>query len=178
MFNVLIWQAGNMHKYTPNFLMACYSIFRFLVILLKNSTLETFTWQNLPDTLVHQWQNSRHSQRSQWWSEIGVQDSLVNNLQNPPIAAYPALCLSFLSRIPSLETSLLNTKMPITMLTCQTERKLTFQWYWRESGPCFSWKSYFYQFITTVSVVVVWSTLKHFISAQRHMEQFNSGVLL
>lgn len=31
---------------------------------------------------------------------------------------YPALCFSFLSRIPSLETSLLNTRMPITMLTC------------------------------------------------------------
>lgn len=35
-----------------------------------------------------------------------------------PVYAYPALCFSFLSRIPSLETSLLNTRMPITMLTC------------------------------------------------------------
>lgn len=30
---------------------------------------------------------------------------------------YPALCFSFLSNMPSLETSLLNTRMPITILT-------------------------------------------------------------
>lgn len=37
---------------------------------------------------------------------------------NKDVLSYPARCFSFLSRIPSLDTSLLNTKIPITMLTC------------------------------------------------------------
>lgn len=35
--------------------------------------------------------------------------------------AYPALSFSFISVMPSLDTSLLKTRIPITMLTCQRE---------------------------------------------------------
>lgn len=36
--------------------------------------------------------------------------------------AYPALSFSFISVIPSLDTSLLKTRIPITMLTCRREK--------------------------------------------------------
>ena len=36
---------------------------------------------------------------------------------------YPALSFSFISVIPSLDTSLLKTRIPITMLTCRRERE-------------------------------------------------------
>ena len=35
--------------------------------------------------------------------------------------AYPALSFSVISVMPSLDTSLLKTRIPITMLTCQRE---------------------------------------------------------
>lgn len=37
--------------------------------------------------------------------------------------AYPALSFSFISVMPSLDTSLLKTRIPITMLTCRREKK-------------------------------------------------------
>lgn len=40
---------------------------------------------------------------------------------NKDVLSYPARCFSFLSRMPSLDTSLLNTRMPITMFTCRQE---------------------------------------------------------
>lgn len=42
-----------------------------------------------------------------------------NRGTNKDVLSYPARCFSFLSSMPSLDTSLLNTKIPITMLTCQ-----------------------------------------------------------
>lgn len=42
---------------------------------------------------------------------------------NKDVLSYPARCFNFLSRIPSLDTSLLNTSIPITMLTCQQEKQ-------------------------------------------------------
>lgn len=44
-----------------------------------------------------------------------------NRGTNKDVLSYPARCFSFLSSMPSLDTSLLNTKIPITMLTCQKE---------------------------------------------------------
>lgn len=40
---------------------------------------------------------------------------------NKDVLSYPARCFSFLSRMPSLDTSLLNTRIPITMFTCRQE---------------------------------------------------------
>ena len=121
-FNFLILQTGNTHKQIQIFLMDFLIIFRLCWHLLRTAHWK-LEWRSLPYTPVSQEQNPRPSQRQSviwdWW--VG---RAVKTLQNPPIAAYPALCLSFLSRIPSLETSLLNTKMPITMLTCQTETKV------------------------------------------------------
>lgn len=130
-FNLLILQTGYIHK------------LRFWLHYLRTAHWKP-EWQNLLDTFVHQEQNSRHSQMHSWCSGIGVWDSLVKNLQNPPMAAYPALCLSFLSRIPSLETSLLNTKMPITMLTCQTETKVDLSMILKGIGALFLLKTLFY----------------------------------
>lgn len=45
------------------------------------------------------------------------------NEMNEYCEAYPALSLSFISVMPSLDTSLLKTRIPITMLTWWRERK-------------------------------------------------------
>ena len=118
----LILQTGNTHKQIQIFLMDFLIIFRFCWHLLRIAHWK-LEWHSPPYTPVFQEQNPRPSQMQAviWDWCVG---RAVKTLQNPPIAAYPALCLSFLSRIPSLETSLLNTKMPITMLTCQTETKV------------------------------------------------------
>lgn len=42
---------------------------------------------------------------------------------NKDVLSYPARCFSFLSRMPSLDTSLLNTRIPITMFTCRQEEE-------------------------------------------------------
>lgn len=44
---------------------------------------------------------------------------------NKDVLSYPARCFSFLSSIPSLDTSLLNTRIPITMFTCRQRKKTT-----------------------------------------------------
>lgn len=121
-FNLLVLQTGNTHKQIQIFLMDFLIIFRFCWHLLRIAHWK-LEWHSPPYTPVFQEQNPRPSQMQAviWDWCVG---RAVKTLQNPPIAAYPALCLSFLSRIPSLETSLLNTKMPITMLTCQTETKV------------------------------------------------------
>jgi hypothetical protein len=46
--------------------------------------------------------------------------------------AYPARSFSFLSVMPSLDTSLLNTRIPITMFTCRAEAGCG-------PGPCVHW---------------------------------------
>lgn len=75
----------------------------------------SFQWQKKGGLNLHMYNNSKHTVC------IFLHDFKRRKEKagtNKDVLSYPARCFSFLSSIPSLDTSLLNTKMPITMLTC------------------------------------------------------------